>query len=143
MPSNEDIPALNSALKGLVAAAGGTPPPSLVEKMKALDEAIAEKAFDLEAGRDERVAAMKEKLAAARASMEKCIAERPVTNAGQPDRMLQFFAYAHLPEHLQAVSKPFCELAEHICRTLAGNPERTGALRKLMEAKDAAAPTLL
>lgn len=28
------------------------------------------------------------------------------------DSMAQFFAYAHLPEHLQAVSKPFGELAD-------------------------------
>ena len=26
----------------------------------------------------------------------------------------QFFAFAHLPAHLQAVSKPFGELAAHI-----------------------------
>jgi hypothetical protein len=30
--------------------------------------------------------------------------------------LLQFFTYAHLPEHLQAVSKPFCELAEKLAR---------------------------
>lgn len=49
-----------------------------------------------------------------------------------PDRMLQFFAYAHLPPHLQAVSQPFGELAERICATLPSNPERTVALRKLL-----------
>jgi len=26
------------------------------------------------------------------------------------DRMLKWFAYAHLPENLQEISKPFCEL---------------------------------
>ncbi len=50
----------------------------------------------------------------------------------------QFFAYAHLPEHLAAVSKPFADLASHIVTTLPRNPERTVALRKLLEAKDAA-----
>lgn len=50
----------------------------------------------------------------------------------------QFFAYAHLPEHLQAHSKPFCDLADHIIETLPRNPERTTALRKLLEAKDCA-----
>ena len=59
------------------------------------------------------------------------------------DWMLQFFAYEHLPEHLQAVSKPFGELAEHIVNTLPMNPERTVALRKLMEAKDCAVRALL
>lgn len=28
--------------------------------------------------------------------------------------LLQFFAYAHLPPHLQEVSKPFCELAQNL-----------------------------
>lgn len=54
------------------------------------------------------------------------------------DRMLQFFTWKHLPEQLQAVSRPFGELAEKICRELPANPERTAALRKLLEAKDCA-----
>lgn len=64
--------------------------------------------------------------------------------------ILQYFAYEHLPEKLQAVSKPFCELARIIVAQgemaagtstqfpLPRNPERTVALRKLLEAKDAA-----
>ncbi len=52
--------------------------------------------------------------------------------------LLQFFAYQHLPAHLQAISKPFGELAEQIVATLPRNPERTTALRKLLEAKDCA-----
>ena len=51
---------------------------------------------------------------------------------------MQFFAYSHLPEHLQAVSKPFGDLAQVIFETLPRNPERSVALRKLLEAKDAA-----
>lgn len=54
------------------------------------------------------------------------------------DRMMQFFAYAHLPEHLQKISKPFGDLAQQIVDTLPANPERTVALRKLLEAKDCA-----
>lgn len=54
------------------------------------------------------------------------------------ERMMKWFAYAHLPEHLQAVSKPFGELAETLCATVEPGPERTVALRKLLEAKDAA-----
>jgi len=57
--------------------------------------------------------------------------------------MLQFFAHAHLPEHLANVSKPFCELAEKIVADLPRNPERTVALRKLLEAKDCAVRALL
>ena len=54
------------------------------------------------------------------------------------ERMMKWFAYAHLPDHLQAVSRPFGELAEKICQEIEGGPERTVALRKLLEAKDAA-----
>ena len=54
------------------------------------------------------------------------------------DLMLQFFSYTHLPVDLQRISKPFCELAVQITQTLPANPERTIALRKLLEAKDSA-----
>ena len=59
------------------------------------------------------------------------------------DRMLQFFVYEHLPAHLQAVSKPFGDLARQIVADLPSNPERTVALRKLLEAKDCAVRALL
>lgn len=59
------------------------------------------------------------------------------------DRMMQFFAYAHLPPHLQAVSKPFGELAETMVATLPANAERTAGLRKLLEAKDCMVRALL
>jgi len=52
--------------------------------------------------------------------------------------LLQFFKYDHLPDHLQEVSKPFCELAEKIAESLPSNPESTTAIRKLLEAKDCA-----
>lgn len=52
------------------------------------------------------------------------------------DRMMQFFEYAHLPEHLQEISKPFGELAQKMVDTLPSNAERTAGLRKLLEAKD-------
>lgn len=52
--------------------------------------------------------------------------------------MLQFFSFLHLPHNLQVVSRPFCELADEIVKTLPRNPERTVALRKLLEAKDCA-----
>lgn len=57
--------------------------------------------------------------------------------------LLQFFAYQHLPEHLQSVSKPFHDLAHLIVATLPRNPERTVALRKLLEAKDCAVRAVL
>lgn len=54
------------------------------------------------------------------------------------DFLMQFFAYSHLPEHLQIVSKPFGDLATAINDLLPNNPEKTVALRKLLEAKDCA-----
>lgn len=54
------------------------------------------------------------------------------------DYLLQFFEYKHLPSHLQAVSEKFYELAHDIVLNVASNPERTMALRKLLEAKDCA-----
>lgn len=73
------------------------------------------------------------------------------------DRMLQFFAYEHLPAHLQMVSKPFHDLAWAIVMgdnvpesgtvtigtLVPPNPERTVALRKLLEAKDAAVRAMI
>jgi hypothetical protein len=55
----------------------------------------------------------------------------------------QFFTWSHLPPHLQEVSKPFGYFARQIIDTLPRNPERTVALRKLLEAKDAAVRAVL
>ena len=57
--------------------------------------------------------------------------------------LLQFFKYDHLPQHLQEVSNPFCDLAMHISETLPSNPETTVVLRKLLEAKDCAVRAFL
>lgn len=54
------------------------------------------------------------------------------------EHIMQFFKYDHLPEHLRAISKPFSDMAENIVNTIPRNPERTVALRKLLESKDAA-----
>ena len=54
------------------------------------------------------------------------------------DRMMKWFEFKHLPEHLQEHSRRFHELATHICCSINEGPERTVALRKLLEAKDAA-----
>ena len=52
--------------------------------------------------------------------------------------IMQWFEYKHLPERLQEFSKPFCDLAGQIVETLPRCAERTVALRKLLEGKDAA-----
>jgi hypothetical protein len=57
--------------------------------------------------------------------------------------ILQFFRYEHLPEALQAISAPFCDLARDVARHMPRNPERSVALRKLLEAKDAAVRCVL
>jgi len=59
------------------------------------------------------------------------------------DYLLQFFKYDHLPEHLQAVSKQFCDLAHQLTEMVPPNPEQTTALRKLLEAKDCAVRAIL
>lgn len=55
-----------------------------------------------------------------------------------PEHILQFFAFEHLPPHLQEISKPFHDMAWNIMANIPRNPERTVALRKLLESKDAA-----
>ena len=55
----------------------------------------------------------------------------------ETDHVLRYFHYSHLPDKLQSRSKPFCDLARQIVDTTPRNPERTVALRKLLEAKDA------
>lgn len=52
--------------------------------------------------------------------------------------LLQFFEYKHLPDKLQIISKDYCDLAHKTVADLPRNPERTVALRKLLEAKDCA-----
>lgn len=57
--------------------------------------------------------------------------------------ILQFFHYEHLPVELQAISKPFCDLAKRLCDegdlgTEQENPEQRKALDLLLAAKDAA-----
>lgn len=54
------------------------------------------------------------------------------------EHIAQFFSFAHLTERLQAISRPFAEIAAFTVLSLPRNPERTVALRKLLEAKDAA-----
>ncbi len=54
------------------------------------------------------------------------------------ERMMKWFAFEHLPPHLQEVSREFYNLAVKVVALIDGGPERTVALRKLLEAKDAA-----
>lgn len=49
---------------------------------------------------------------------------------------MKYFEYSHLPEHLQAISKPIGELAKKMNELLPDGPEKSAGLRKLLEAKD-------
>jgi hypothetical protein len=56
----------------------------------------------------------------------------------ETDHILQFFRHNHLPPHLAEISEAFRAMAVTIVAVLPRNPERTVALRKLLESKDAA-----
>jgi hypothetical protein len=51
-------------------------------------------------------------------------------------RLLGHFGWKHLPESLQAASRPFGELAEHLVATYGESPDLTKALNELLAAKD-------
>ena len=61
----------------------------------------------------------------------------------ETEPLMQFFKYDHLPPALQDVSRPFSILAETIVGQLPRNPERTVALRKLLESKDCAVRAMI
>lgn len=54
------------------------------------------------------------------------------------ETILHFFAYEHLPPRLQEVSKRFADVAFYLHDALPQGDEKTAALRKLLEGKDAA-----
>ena len=51
--------------------------------------------------------------------------------------VLRHFEYKHLPKGLQAISKPFHDLAHDLSTRNPDNVEMILALHKLLEAKDA------
>jgi hypothetical protein len=53
-------------------------------------------------------------------------------------RMIRYFEYHHLPDHLQLVSQHFFYMAVKMDDHLPDGPEKTTCLRKLLEAKDCA-----
>ena len=52
------------------------------------------------------------------------------------EQLLEFFAYGHLPVHLQEISKPIAELAHAFAEKTSPSAEQAVGLRKLLEAKD-------
>lgn len=61
----------------------------------------------------------------------------------KPHYLIQFFQFEHLGPPLRIVSEQFATLAEHVDIVLPDNPEKTTALRKLLEAKDCAVRAVL
>lgn len=56
----------------------------------------------------------------------------------ETQELLSFFEFKHLPEDLQVVSRAFHDVAHWLAENVPRNRERTVALRKLLEGKDAA-----
>lgn len=52
--------------------------------------------------------------------------------------ILKYFSFDHLPPKLREVSEPFYRVAAIIASAVPRSAERTVALRKLLESKDAA-----
>lgn len=53
-----------------------------------------------------------------------------------PTNVDRFFAYEHLPENLQSISKPVGDLAKMMELMLPDGDEKSTGMRKLLEAKD-------
>lgn len=53
-------------------------------------------------------------------------------------QILRYFEHEHLPAPLALVSRQFYDLAHYLEGLLPDGPEKTVALRKLLESKDAA-----
>lgn len=62
---------------------------------------------------------------------------------GNFDRILKYFKFDHLPEHLQEVSKDFSELAHQMVVRGGEGAEVMAGLRKLLEAKDCAVRAII
>lgn len=65
-----------------------------------------------------------------------CFAVRRKARCVMSSTTIQFFEYAHLPKHLQEVSKAIYELAHKMEDKLPDSPEKSAGMRKLLEAKD-------
>lgn len=56
----------------------------------------------------------------------------------KPSEIMRYFEYSHLPMELATISQGFADLARKMDHFLPNGPEKSVALRKLLEGKDAA-----
>jgi len=61
----------------------------------------------------------------------------------QYPNIMKYFAYDHLPNHLQDISRSFFFLATKVCMDGKDKNEVEQCLRKLLEAKDCAVRSAL
>jgi hypothetical protein len=64
-------------------------------------------------------------------------------DGGTGDRMMKWLSVGHLPEELKSVVYAYRSLGELICNSIPAGPERTVALRKLVESKDCAVRAII
>lgn len=62
---------------------------------------------------------------------------------GTGERMMKWLSTEHLPEELQTIVYQYRGLGEYICNAIPAGPERTVALRKLVESKDCAVRAII
>lgn len=55
-----------------------------------------------------------------------------------PHSLMRYFSYEHLTEPMRGTARAFKSMAKHVDDSLPNCSEKTVALRKLLEAKDAA-----
>jgi hypothetical protein len=65
------------------------------------------------------------------------------TDGGTGERMMKWFSGAHLPEELKDIVYEYSSLARKLCSNIPAGPERTVALRKLVESKDCAVRAII
>lgn len=57
--------------------------------------------------------------------------------------MMKWLSHEHLPEELKTVVYQYRALGEYLCNAALAGPERTVALRKLVESKDCAVRAII
>ena len=65
------------------------------------------------------------------------------TDMGTGERMMKWLSWRHLPPELQNIVQLYQELGMSICANIPAGPERTVALRKLVESKDCAVRAII